>query len=54
MRHTSVSVMLDAGIPPTVVAAWPEHDPRMTVSVYGRTYDDSLKSAGAALFGPSA
>lgn len=51
VRHTSVSVMLDAGIPPTVVAAWHGHDPRMTVSVYGRTYDDSLKSAGAALFG---
>ncbi|NDK92305.1 site-specific integrase [Gordonia desulfuricans] len=54
VRHTSVSVMLDAGIPPTVVAAWHGHDPRMTVSVYGRTYDDSLKSAGAALFGTSA
>lgn len=51
VRHTSVSMMLDAGIPPTVVAAWHGHDPRMTVSVYGRTYDDSLKSAGAALFG---
>ncbi|EGD56725.1 site-specific integrase [Gordonia neofelifaecis] len=54
VRHTSVSVMLDAGVPPTVVAAWHGHDPRMTVSVYGRTYDDSLKTAGAAMFGTPA
>jgi integrase len=50
VRHTSVSVMLDAGVPPTTVAAWHGHDPRMTVTVYGRTYDDSLRSAGRSMF----
>lgn len=51
IRRTSVSAMLDAGIPPRTVAAWHGHDPRMTVSVYGRVYDESLKSAGSTLFG---
>ncbi|MCX4097056.1 site-specific integrase [Nocardia sp. alder85J] len=50
LRHTSVSVMLHAGIPATTVAAWHGHDVRMTTTVYGRTYDEGLTTAAAVMF----
>lgn len=53
-RHSSVSLMLDAGIPVAAVAKWHGHDPAVTLRVYGHVYDDTLKSAGAALFGDTA
>lgn len=49
LRHTSVSVMLHDGVPPSTVAAWHGHDVRMTTAVYGRTYDAGLKFATGAL-----
>ena len=51
LRHTSVSVMLHAGIPASTVAAWHGHDVRMTTTVYNRVYDEGLTAAAAALFG---
>ncbi|MGO4615463.1 tyrosine-type recombinase/integrase [Nocardia sp. 2YAB30] len=51
LRHTSVSVMLHAGIPASTVAAWHGHDVRMTTSVYNRVYDEGLTAAAAAMFG---
>ncbi|WP_278264044.1 site-specific integrase [Nocardia sp. AG03] len=51
LRHTSVSVMLHAGVPPTTVAAWHGHDVRMTTSVYNRVYDEGLTTAAAVMFG---
>lgn len=35
----------------SATAKWLGHDPAMTPRMYGHVYDDSLKSAGAALFG---
>ncbi|APE38549.1 hypothetical protein BOX37_20445 [Nocardia mangyaensis] len=51
LRHTSVSVMLHAGVPPTTVAAWHGHDVRMTTNVYNRVYDEGLTTAAAVMFG---
>lgn len=51
LRHTSVSVMLDAGIPATTVAAWHGHDVRMTTTVYNRVFDKGLTDAAAVMFG---
>lgn len=51
LRHTSVSVMLQRGIPASTVAAWHGHDVRMTNSVCGRVYDDGLATAAAAMSG---
>ena len=34
VRHTSVTLMLDGGLPVHKVAAWHGHDPNMTYSVY--------------------
>ena len=51
LRHTSVSVMLHAGIPASTVAAWHGHDVRMTTTVYNRVYDEGLTTAAAAIFG---
>jgi integrase len=50
-RHSSVTAMLDAGVPLRIVAAWHGHDP----AVAARTYDhadkntDALASAASAL-----
>ena len=41
-RHTSVSLMLRAGAPVHIVAAWHGHDPRMTLAVYGHAKPDDL------------
>ncbi|MFC3966519.1 tyrosine-type recombinase/integrase [Nocardia jiangsuensis] len=51
LRHTSVSVMLHAGIPASTVAAWHGHDVRMTTAVYSRVYDEGLTAAASAMFG---
>lgn len=51
LRHTSVSVMLHAGIPASTVAAWHGHDVRMTTTVYNRVYDEGLSTAASAMFG---
>lgn len=51
LRHTSVSVMLHAGIPASTVAAWHGHDVRMTTTVYNRVYDEGLTAAATAMFG---
>ncbi|CAM2779119.1 tyrosine-type recombinase/integrase [Skermania piniformis] len=53
LRHTSVSVMLHAGIPASTVAAWHGHDVRMTTTVYNRTYDAGLSAAAAVMFDPT-
>jgi integrase len=53
LRHSSVSVMLHAGIPASTVAAWHGHDVRMTTSVYNRVYDEGLTAAASAMFGPA-
>lgn len=52
LRHTSVSVMLHAGIPASTVAAWHGHEVRMTTGVYNRVYDEGLTAAASAMFGP--
>lgn len=51
LRHSSVSVMLHAGIPASTVAAWHGHDVRMTTAVYNRVYDEGLTAAASAMFG---
>lgn len=51
LRHSSVSVMLHAGIPASTVAAWHGHDVRMTTAVYNRVYDEGLTTAASAMFG---
>lgn len=48
-RHTSVTLMLNAGVPLHVVAAWHGHDPVMALGVYGHAQPDWLTNAGAAL-----
>ncbi|WP_433682680.1 hypothetical protein [Nocardia sp. CA-119907] len=50
LRHTSVSVMLHAGIPASTVAAWHGHDVRMITGAYNRAYDESLTAAASAMF----
>jgi integrase len=50
LRHTSVSVMLHAGIPASTVAACHGHDVRMTTAVYNRVYDEGLTAAASAMF----
>ena len=54
LRHSSVSVMLHAGIPASTVAAWHGHDIRMTMAVYNRVYDEGLTVAASAMFGTAA
>ncbi|MFC9894219.1 tyrosine-type recombinase/integrase [Nocardia sp. NPDC127579] len=51
LRHTSVSVMLHAGVPASTCAAWHGHDVRMTTAVYNRVYDEGLTVAASAMFG---
>jgi integrase len=50
-RHTSVSLMRDAGIPDHVVAHWHGHDEAVMRSVYSHADDEGLAAAGAALGG---
>lgn len=51
LRNTSVSLMLDRGIPVHIVAAWHGHDPAVSVSIYAEAKADELRAAGASLFG---
>ena len=51
LRNTSVSLMLDQGIPVHIVAAWHGHDPAVSLSIYSDAKADELRVAGASLFG---
>lgn len=51
LRNTSVSLMLDQGHPPHIVAAWHGHDPAVALSIYADVKADELRAAGASLFG---
>lgn len=51
LRNTSVSLMLDQGHPPHIVAAWHGHDPAVALSIYSDVKADELRAVGAALFG---
>jgi len=48
-RHTSVTLMLRAGVPLYLAAAWHGHDPNVAQAVYAHAMPDDLASAGAAL-----
>lgn len=49
IRHTSVTVMLEAGVPLHVVAQWHGHDPAMMLRVYAHATPNSLGLAAAAM-----
>ena len=51
LRNTSVSLMLDQGHPPHIVAAWHGHDPAVALSIYADVKADELRVVGASLFG---
>lgn len=51
LRNTSVSLMLDQGYPPHIVAAWHGHDPAVALSIYSDVKADELRAVGASLFG---
>lgn len=51
LRNTSVSLMLDQGHPPHIVAGWHGHDPAVALSIYSDVKADELRVVGAALFG---
>lgn len=51
LRNTSVSLMLDRGIPVHIVAAWHGHDPAVSLRIYSDAKEAELRAAGAALFG---
>ncbi len=48
-RHTAATLMLEAGTPVHVVAAWLGHDPAVTHRTYAHAHDDALRTAGEAL-----
>lgn len=50
LRHTSVTLMLDRGIPVHIVAAWHGHDPAVSLKIYADAKADELRAAGASLF----
>lgn len=50
LRNTSVSLMLDRGHPPHIVAAWHGHDPAVALSIYADVKADELRAVGASLF----
>ncbi|HET7666501.1 MAG TPA: site-specific integrase [Mycobacterium sp.] len=50
LRNTSVSLMLDQGHPPHIVAAWHGHDPAVALSIYSDVKADELRAVGASLF----
>jgi integrase len=50
LRNTSVSLMLDHGHPPHIVAAWHGHDPSVTLSIYADAKADELRAVSASLF----
>jgi integrase len=51
LRNTSVTLMLDQGHPPHIVAAWHGHDPAVALSIYADVKADELRAVGASLFG---
>lgn len=51
LRNTSVSLMLDQGHPPHIVAGWHGHDPAVALSIYSDVKADELRAVGASLFG---
>jgi site-specific recombinase XerD len=51
LRNTSVSLMLDQGHPPHIVAGWHGHDPTVALSIYADVKADELRTVGASLFG---
>lgn len=50
-RHTSVSIMLKAGIPVTEVARWHGHSVATMLAVYAHSPEGTGSSASAALRG---
>lgn len=54
LRHTSVSLMLDQGVPVHIVAAWHGHSPEVALRIYTHVQPTELRAAGAALFGRAA
>lgn len=54
LRNTSVSLMLDRGMPVHIVAAWHGHDPAVSLAVYADAKADELRAAGASLFAEQA
>jgi integrase len=49
-RHTALSVMVDCGVPISVVAAWAGHaDPAFTLRQYVHATPEGIAAAGAAL-----
>jgi integrase len=51
LRNTSVSLMLDQGHPPHIVAGWHGHDPAVALSIYADVNADELRAVSASLFG---
>ncbi|MGB5111224.1 MAG: site-specific integrase [Mycobacterium sp.] len=51
LRNTAGTLMLDAGHPPHIVAAWMGHDPAVLLSIYSDAKVAELRVAGASLFG---
>ncbi|WP_232079743.1 site-specific integrase [Mycolicibacterium parafortuitum] len=51
LRNTRVSLMLDRGHPPHIVAAWHGHDPAVALRIYADVKADELRTVGASLFG---
>ncbi len=51
LRNTSVTLMLDQGHPPHIVAGWHGHDPAVALSIYSDVKADELRAAGTSLFG---
>jgi integrase len=50
LRNTSVSLMLDQGNPPHIVAGWHGHDPAVALSIYSDVKADELRAVGESLF----
>jgi integrase len=49
-RHTALSVMVDRGVPISVVSAWAGHaDPAFTLRRYVHATPEGIAAAGAAL-----
>ncbi|MBA2773173.1 MAG: tyrosine-type recombinase/integrase [Nocardioidaceae bacterium] len=49
-RHTALSVMVDRGVPISVVSAWAGHaDPAFTLRQYVHATPEGIASAGAVL-----
>jgi hypothetical protein len=54
LRNTSVSLMLDEGHPPHIVAGWHGHDPAVALSIYSDPAWDTGQSSGTRHGPPSA